>query len=80
MLMSTKVTNTSKLATESSLENVGIKQDDQTAVLNNILNSIGDTVEGDPSAKDLLKQLIIIAKFQAEQQIKTNELLKLILS
>jgi hypothetical protein len=56
------------------------KQDDQIAVLNSILSSLGGTVEGEESEKDLLRQLIIIMKFQTEEQIRTNNLLKLILS
>jgi hypothetical protein len=56
------------------------KQDDQIAVLNNILSSLGGAVEGEESEKDLLRQLIAINKFQAEQNQKTIELLKLILS
>lgn len=56
------------------------KQDDQITVLNSILSSLGGAVEGEESEKDLLRQLIIIMKFQTEEQIKTNNLLKLILS
>lgn len=56
------------------------KQDDQITVLNSILSSLGGTVEGEVSEKDLLRQLIVLTKFQTEQQIKTNNLLKLILS
>ncbi len=56
------------------------KQDDQITVLNSILSSLGGTVEGEESEKDLLRQLIIIMKFQTEEQIRTNNLLKIILS
>jgi hypothetical protein len=56
------------------------KQDDQITVLNSILSSLGGAVEGEESEKDLLRQLIVIMKFQTEEQIRTNNLLKLILS
>ena len=42
----------------------------------NVLNA----VEGEESEKDLLRQLIVLMRFNTEQQIKTNNLLKLILS
>lgn len=56
------------------------KQDDQITVLNSILSSLGGAVEGEESEKDLLRQLVVIMKFQTEEQIRTNNLLKLILS
>jgi hypothetical protein len=56
------------------------KQDDQITALNNILGALGGAVEGEESEKDLLRQLIVLMKFNTEQQIKTNNLLKLILS
>ena len=37
-------------------------------------------VEGGVSEVDLLRELITVVKFQTEQQIKTNNLLKLLLS
>ena len=55
------------------------KQDDQIAVLQNILNSL-DGGTNDESTPDLLKKIIVILEFQTEQQITTNNLLKLILS
>lgn len=56
------------------------KQDDQITALNNILGALGGAVEGEESEKDLLRQLIVLMRFNTEQQIKTNNLLKLILS
>ena len=56
------------------------KQDDQIDVLNDILGALGGSVNGEETEKDLISKLVVIMKFQVEEQRKTNNLLKLILS